>query len=142
MRLGLILRVAALLWLCLCCSTARAGSHYNVDSLLRVLDAVIDSSAVYNARLQQDLVGYRVAFENAEDDEIRFQKAHTLFKTYRKYRLDSALYYARQRVLIAYRINIPDSILSARLDEADALKCLGRLNDALAVLDMISSLTQ
>ena len=135
MRLGLILRVAALLWLCLCCSTARAGCHYNVDSLLRVLDAVIDSSAVYNARLQQDLVGYRVAFENAEDDEIRFQKAHTLFKTYRKYRLDSALYYARQRVLIAYRINIPDSILSARLDEADALKCLGRLNDALAVLD-------
>ena len=106
-----------------------------MDSLLRVLDAVIDSSEVYDARLHQDLVGYRVAYDNAEDDETRFNKAHTLFKTYRKYRLDSALYYARQRVLIANRINIPDSILSARLDEADALKCLGRLNDALALLD-------
>ncbi len=135
MRVGNILRVAAMLWLCLCCSTSRAGSRYNVDSLLQVLDAVIDSSAVYDARLHQDLVGYRVAFVNAEDDEARFHQAHTLFKTYRKYRLDSALYYARQRVQIANRLNIPDSILSARLDEADALKCLGRLNDALAVLD-------
>lgn len=119
----------------LACGMAQAGKQYHVDSLLRVLDAVIDSSAVYDARLHQDLVDYRVAYDNAGDDETRFHQAHTLFKTYRKYRLDSALYYARQRVQIAQRLNIPDSLLAARLDEADALKCLGRLNDALAVLD-------
>ena len=136
MRVGSLLRIAAiLLWLCMCCSTATAGSQYNVDSLLHVLDAVIDSSANYDARLHQDLVSYRTANDNAEDDETRFALAHTLFKTYRKIRLDSALYFARQRVQIAQRLGIPDSLLSARLDEADALKCLGRLNDALAVLD-------
>ena len=136
MRVGSLLRVAAiLLWLCMCCSTVRAGNQYNVDSLLNVLDAVIDSSATYDARLHQDLVSYRTANDNAEDDETRFALAHTLFKTYRKIRLDSALYFARQRVQIAQRLGIPDSLLSARLDEADALKCLGRLNDALAVLD-------
>ena len=115
--------------------TAEAGKQYHVDSLLQVLDAVIDSSAIYDARLHQDLVSYRTANDNAEDDETRFALTHTLFKTYRKFRLDSALYFARQRVQIAQRLDIPDSLLSARLDEADALKCLGRLNDALAVLN-------
>ena len=117
---------------CSCLATPR---HYNVDSLLQVLDAVIDSSAFYDANLHQQLVSYRAANDNAEDDETRFALAHTLFKTYRKLRLDSALYFARQRVQIAQRLGIPDSLLSARLDEADALKCLGRLNDALAVLN-------
>ena len=131
------MRVAALLWLCLCCSTAHAGCHYNVDSLLKVLDAVIDSSAVYDHRLQQQLVRYRQSFENTSDQEAKFDIAHTLFVNYRKYRLDSALYYARQRVQIATDIGVADSLSSARLDEADALKCLGRLNDALAVLDKI-----
>ena len=137
MRVGGILRVAALLWLCLCCSTARAGSHYNVDSLLKVLDAVIDSSAVYDHQLQQHLVHYRQLYENAPSQEAKFDIAHTLFLNYRKYRLDSALYYARQRVRIAADIPSPDSLLSACLDEADALKCLGRLHDALDVLNRI-----
>ena len=137
MSVGNVLRVAALLWLCLCCSTAHAGCHYNVDSLLKVLDAVIDSSAVYDHRLQQQLVRYRQSFENTSDQEAKFDIAHTLFVNYRKYRLDSALYYARQRVQIATDIGVADSLSSARLDEADALKCLGRLNDALAVLDKI-----
>lgn len=127
--------LATWLMMALVCGTAQAGKPYHVDSLLQVLDAVIDSNAVYDARLQQDLVGYRIAYDNADDDEARFQMARTLFKTYRKFRLDSALYFARQRVQIAHRLNIPDSLLSARLDEADALKCLGRLNDAKAVLD-------
>lgn len=135
MRAEAILRLATAMWLCLCCFMAHAGERYRVDSLLRVLDAVIDSSAYYDARLHQDLVSYRTANDNAEDDETRFALAHTLFKTYRKIRLDSALYFARQRVQHAQRLGIPDSLLAARLDEADALKCLGRLNDALAVLD-------
>ena len=135
MRAGTILRVAIAMWLCLCCFMAHAGERYRVDSLLKVLDAVIDSSAYYDARLHQDLVSYRTANDNAQDDETRFALAHTLFKTYRKIRLDSALYFARQRVQHAQRLGIPDSLLAARLDEADALKCLGRLNDALAVLD-------
>ena len=135
MRAGTILRVATAMWLCVCCFMAHAGERYPVDSLLKVLDAVIDSSAYYDARLHQDLVSYRTANDNAEDDETRFALAHTLFKTYRKIRLDSALYFARQRVQHAQRLGIPDSLLAARLDEADALKCLGRLNDALAVLD-------
>lgn len=137
MRVGNILRVAALLWLCLCCSTTHAGSHYNVDSLLKVLDAVIDSSAVYDHQLQQQLVQQRQMFENATSQEARFDIAHTLFHNYRKYRLDSALYYARQRVQIAADMPSSDSLSSAHLDEADALKCLGRLHDALAVLNKI-----
>ena len=127
------------LWVVLLVSgSCLAGPRqYNVDSLLHVLDAVIDSSTVYDARLRQDLVGYRVAYDNAENDEARFDLAYTLFKTYRKIRLDSALYYAKQRVQIAQRLANPDSLLSARLNEADALKCLGRLNDALDVLDAL-----
>ena len=108
-----------------------------MDSLLKVLDAVIDSSAVYDHQLQQQLVQQRQMFENATSQEARFDIAHTLFHNYRKYRLDSALYYARQRVQIAADMPSSDSLSSAHLDEADALKCLGRLHDALAVLNKI-----
>ena len=120
--------------------TASAGATYKarqVDSLLNVLDAVIDSSEVYDHRLQQQLAQYRRRYENAPSKEAGFDIAHTLFLNYRKYRLDSALYYARQRVKMAADIPSSDSLASARLDEADALKCLGRLNDALEVLSSI-----
>ena len=116
---------------------AHASEHYRVDSLLSVLDAVIDSSAYYDQQLQQQLVRYRTMYENASGQEARFELAHTLFLNYRRYRLDSALYYARQRVKLAGIKGLPDSLSSARLDEADALKCLGRLNDALNVLNDI-----
>ena len=121
----------------MCCSVAHAGERYHVDSLLKMLDAVIDSSAYYDQQLQQHLVRYKKMYENAPNQEGRFELAHTLFLNYRKYRLDSALYYARQRVKMADGVLSLDSLSSARLDEADALKCLGRLNDALAVLDNI-----
>ena len=137
MRAGPILPIALLMWLCLCCSTAHASEHYRVDSLLSVLDAVIDSSGYYDQQLQQRLVRYRKMYENAPNQEARFELAHTLFLNYRKYRLDSALYYARQRVKMANCVLSLDSLSAARLDEADALKCLGRLHDALAVLDNI-----
>ena len=128
---------ATILFVMLECVAADAAQRNHVDSLLKVLDVVIDSSAVYDAELRQNLVGYRVAYDNANGDKTRFNVAYTLFKTYRKVRLDSALYYARQRVMIAQRLAEPDSMLSARLNEADALKCLGRLHDALAVLDAL-----
>ena len=125
-----------MLWLCLCCATAHAGQqYYNVDSLLNVLDAVIDSSEVYNRQLQHELIQYRQRYDNAPSPEARFDIAHELFLHYRKYRLDSALHYARQRVKIAADLGEPDSLSSAHLDEADALKCLGRLHDALHVLE-------
>ena len=108
-----------------------------VDSLLQVLDAVIDSSAYYDQQLQHQLVRCRKMYENAPNLEARYELAHSLFLNYRKYRLDSALYYARQRVKMADGMHSLDSLSSARLDEADALKCLGRLHDALAVLDHI-----
>lgn len=127
-----------MLWLCLCCATAHAGQqYYNVDSLLNVLDAVIDSSEVYNRQLQHELIQYRQRYDNAPSPEARFDIAHELFLHYRKYRLDSALHYARQRVKIAADLGEPDSLSSAHLDEADALKCLGRLHDALHILEKI-----
>ncbi|MBR0494103.1 MAG: hypothetical protein IJJ83_10165 [Muribaculaceae bacterium] len=131
-------RTVAMLWLCLCCATAHAGQqHYNVDSLLSVLDAVIDSSEVYNRQLQHELIQYRKRYDNATSREASFAIAHELFLHYRKYRLDSALHYARQRVKMAADFGEPDSLSSARLDEADALKCLGRLHDALHILEKI-----
>ena len=79
MRVGTILRIATAMWLCLCCSMAHAGEHHRVDSLLRVLDAVIDSSAYYDQQLQQQLVRCRKMFENAPNLEARFELAHSLF---------------------------------------------------------------
>ena len=98
--------------------------------LLRLANGSIQNSPDFISSASRALIGGTL-------NVFRFGIAHTLFLNYRKYRLDTALYYARQRVQIASNIPSPDSLSSARLDEADALKCLGRLNDALAVLNKI-----
>ncbi|MDO4970944.1 MAG: DUF6377 domain-containing protein [Bacteroidales bacterium] len=118
----------------LCCSVAQAKEHYNTDSLLRVLDATLDSSAIYDNALRSRIYPHRVAYENASSIDARMRESEWLFSVYRRFRVDSAMYYARERVRMASQCASPDSMLMAKINEADALKRYGRFNDALDIL--------
>ncbi|MDO4510557.1 MAG: DUF6377 domain-containing protein [Bacteroidales bacterium] len=127
------------LLLCLwCCGLAHAGaSHYNTDSLLRVLDATIDSTDAYEGALRARIRPHRVAFENATSLEGRMREADWLFKVYKRFRVDSAMYFARERVKMAAEFPSPDSLLYAKINEADALKRYGRFRDGIDVLNSL-----
>jgi len=114
-----------------------ASIHYNTDSILKVLDAVIDSTAYYETTLQSQLGKHRAVYENSNDITRKLQEASFLFYKYRRFRVDSAMYFARERVKLTKELNDPDSIALARINEADAMKRLGRFADAKATLDAI-----
>lgn len=113
------------------------AARCNTDSVLSVLDAVIDSTSYYEAELRTRLGKQRQAFENTTDPAVKFQEAHRLVISYRKFRIDSAMYYARQQYEYGLKIGNADSLALARMSLADVLKRLGRFSDAKGLLDRI-----
>lgn len=103
-------------------------------ALLAQLDALVDSGSSLDAQVERRITRYRKAFDATPQARVRFIVANYLFYGYRKYRVDSALYYARVRVKLASSFASPDSLASALMNEADGLKRMGRFNDALQVL--------
>lgn len=104
-------------------------------ALLAQLDALVDGGASLDARVERRITRYRQAYAAATSARSRFVVANSLFYAYRKYRVDSALYYARVRVKLAGSFASPDSLAAALMNEADGLKRMGRFDDALQVLD-------
>ena len=110
------------------------GLHYNTDSVLTALDRVLDSTDVFETQLRKGIFHHRVAFEKSLDPNRRFQEASWLFYKYRRFRVDSAMYYADQRVNLAKNYASPDSMTLALINKADGLKRFGRTDDAIAIL--------
>ena len=135
--------VAQVLWRCMCiaavallaCFPAGAAPRPATKAaLLAQLDALVDSGSSLDAQVERRITRYRKAFDATPQARVRFIVANYLFYGYRKYRVDSALYYARVRVKLASSFASPDSLASALMNEADGLKRMGRFNDALQVL--------
>ena len=117
-------------------SVAMASSvqRFNTDSLLRVLDGIVENDRHIEENLQHSIATCRSELRLAENDSVRFGVLGCMFHLYRKYRLDSALYYARLRADVARQMGNRDSISEALMNVADALKGVGRFQDGLAVL--------
>lgn len=124
--------------LLMACLQCLAGAVYNTDSLLNVLDAVIDSTACYEGRLHSRLGKYRAEYESASDLSLKMRVSSCLFMQYRRFRVDSAMYYALERVKMARQMGNADSIAVSRINEADAMKRLGRFADAKSILDALA----
>ena len=107
------------------------------DSLLLVLDEIIANKATYEGQKRSSIERHLYKLKNAVDEQALFDEYSTLFERYRKYRLDSALYYARKKLEMARKIGIPDSINLALMNEADGLKGLGRFKEGQRILNDI-----
>lgn len=131
----LVIAAAALL----ACNVAGAAPRPATRAaLLARLDALVDSGRYLDAQVERRITRYRQAFDAVPDGRTRFVVAGYLFYGYRKFRVDSALYYARVRVKLAGSQASPDSLTCALMNEADGLKRMGRFHDALQVLDGIA----
>jgi tetratricopeptide (TPR) repeat protein len=114
-----------------------ASVHYNTDSLIHVLDGIISDKANIESKKQQSIQRHLYALRNANSDNARFRELGNLFYRYRTYRLDSAYYYAQQRLTIAKRMGITDSVSVAMMNCADGLKGLGKFSEGLSILKTI-----
>lgn len=110
---------------------------YNTDSLLQVLDAVLDSSEVYETRMMEKAFKHRQQYDASTTTDEKFHASRLLYYDMHRLHLDSALYYARTCVRLARQLQNTDSLMKAQLLEAEALKCLGHYEEALGVLNSI-----
>lgn len=110
---------------------------YNNDSLILILDNMLKDKAKYEMKKQQRIARHLYCIRNAADDKTMFNEYSTLYEIYRKYKLDSAFYYAQLKLDVAIKIGNPDSIYHSKMNVADGLKGLGRFDEALAILHSI-----
>ncbi|MBQ0068768.1 MAG: hypothetical protein KBT09_03315 [Bacteroidales bacterium] len=132
MKIYISLLLTLTLW-----SQCVAAEHYNTDSVLKVLDNVIDSTSYYEDMMHAKLSKHLIAYESTADVAVKYHEAHRLVIYYRKFRVDSAVYFARQQVKYGNIIGNGDTIALAKMSEADVLKRLGRFRDAVNILNSI-----
>ncbi len=130
--MGRLLGIMAFILLGMASAGARQAS---VGDLMKHLDALLDSGKYYDAQVERDITRYRHAYATAASPQRKFVVAGYLFYRYRKFRVDSALHYARVRVRLASQFASPDTMTLALMNEADGLKRMGRFQDALNVLN-------
>ena len=111
-----------------------AANAFNTDSLLRVLDDIVAGRTSIEADKRLSITLSRHKLAMAESDSAIFLALGEMFNQYRTYKLDSALYYARQRVAVAERMGNRDSLSLAMMNEADGMKGLGRFMAGLSIL--------
>ena len=129
-RLLIIIIALSMAW------PAHARTSHSVDSLLAVLDATIDATPAIEGAMRKELNHHRNAFDKAETIDEKFHEGYWLFFKYRRFRIDSAMYYANERLKMAAKLH-PDSMIAARINKADATKRLGRYSDAINILDSL-----
>ena len=122
-----LLTLATLLWLCL---IARAGAQINMDSLYRVLDQAIDSSAVY-LQWKTDRIGTaKAALREAATDANRFECSRRVYEEYVPFDNDSAIAYQYQCMDLALKMNRRDLHAATLVQLADQLTESGFYNEA------------
>ena len=114
-----------------------APIRYNTDSLLEVLDRVVDDKASYEAKKRQSINRHLYSLASSADEIEEYTECSALFARYRKYALDSALHFAFRLHDIACRMGNADTIAISMMNIADGLKGLGRFNAALDTLHSI-----
>lgn len=114
-----------------------ATQRFNTDSILNVLDAVIDSTPHYENALQIKINKHRTAYETTSNSSVKFCEATELFNLYRKFHVDSAMHYARELVKQAKAFHSPDTTALAQMYKADAMRRLGRFQEAIELLNSI-----
>ena len=69
------------------------ANQVNLDSLYRVLDAAIDSAAIYKKQKMDDINALEKQYATARNDQEKYQFALSLYREYIAFINDSALNY-------------------------------------------------
>ena len=112
-----------------------AGSE--MDSLLRVLDKTIENYQLYSNLKEQKLNQLKDLLNITTADEQRYVICGKLFDEYRSYTSDSALTYARKKLVIAEKLNDITRLNDARLNLASIMGTLGMYKEAMDILAVV-----
>ena len=106
-----------------------------MDSLLRVLDNTIENYQLYSNLKEQKLNQLKDLLKITTADEQRYIICGKLYDEYRSYNSDSALTYARKKLVIAEKMNDIQKLNDARLNLASIMGTLGMYKEAMDILN-------
>jgi tetratricopeptide (TPR) repeat protein len=108
------------------------------DSLLVVLDGTVKNYQVYSDQKEGELSQLKEQLRYAKNDDERYGIYGKLYDGYSAYKSDSALVYARRKLLIAETLNDEHRITDARLNFASMLGVVGMYKEAIDLLSRVN----
>ena len=108
-----------------------------IDSLLNVLDKTIENYQIYSNLKEQKLNQLKDLLKITTVDDQRFVICGKLYDEYRSYNSDSALTYARKKLVIAGKLNDIRKLNDSRLNLASIMGTLGMYKEAIDILNDI-----
>jgi len=108
-----------------------------MDSLLRELDNTIENYQLYTNKKEQKLIQLKELLKIAPSDEQRYIICGQLYDEYKSYTSDSALTYARKKLVIAEKLNDIRKLNDARLNLSSIMGTLGMYKEAMDILNDI-----
>lgn len=101
------------------------ANQVNLDSLYRVLDAAIDSAAIYKKQKMDDINALEKQYATARNDQEKYQFALSLYREYIAFINDSALNYIQVCMECAERMGRKDLQTQSELALANQLADTG-----------------
>lgn len=109
------------------------------DSSLRELDRIVASHQSYEKVKREEINRARAEYERAATDSDRYNALRGLYEAYRSFRIDSALIVSDTRLAVARRMGMESKIASASLNLAESYVKSGLPDEALRILDTLST---
>ena len=136
---NIVMRISYLRIICLCWLLCRCMilPAQNLDSLYRCLDREIVKFPQYVAQHDQEVADLQARLNKAADDGSRYDLNFQLYEKYYPFKNDSAVFYLRECIALAKRMNQPEKVdLCSSLM---ALRCsnTGMYDEALNILSEV-----
>ncbi|WP_185154806.1 DUF6377 domain-containing protein [Dysgonomonas sp. 25] len=125
-----------LLLLCISLPSLSAGNLPS-DSLLKVLDNTIKLRPQYSMKKESRLDSLKTALNKSTNPQYIYNIYNRLYKEYRNYNMDSALYVAYQKYEVANRLDNKQFMYSSEMNVAEILGIMGMYKEAFDIANEI-----
>ncbi|VBB48707.1 Regulatory protein SusR [uncultured Paludibacter sp.] len=112
-------------------------SQNNIDSLLKVLDKIVDDYQFYSEKKEKNIAQLKELLAYTSSENQQYDICAKLFDEYRSYKSDSALIYARKKLEIAEFLNEKPKINDARLNLASIMGVMGMYKESIDILNAV-----
>lgn len=113
------------------------SAQNDVDSLLSVLDKTVENYHLYSNQKEEKLNKFKDLLKHTTSDNQKYEICGKLYDEYKAYKSDSALTYARKKLLIAEKLKNNRNILDSRLNLASIMGVTGMYKEALDILGTV-----
>ncbi len=114
-------------------------SQNALDSLLTRIDSLINESTLYSTKKEVRIKGMKDQLKRKKSDsEKQYELNYQLYKEYKSYISDSAIYYLRKNVEIATKLNDKERINQCQIQLAYLMGSLGMYKEGVDILETIN----